>query len=122
MFSKNRAPSLFSIYAPLTSCQKLERLLEPLLRTGRYGRTNEHEFIGPFSTSWGTNNNGNNNGNNNANNNGIGNNNGNGNNNTHDRSPTLLEIEICQNQNLRNVDGQKGENFSKFFFSFSCSE
>ena len=34
IFSKNRAPSLFSIYAPLTSCQKLERLLEPIMRKG----------------------------------------------------------------------------------------
>ena len=40
IFSKNRAPSLFSIYAPLTSCKKLERLLEPILRKVRYGRTN----------------------------------------------------------------------------------
>ena len=39
-----------------------------MLRKVRYGRTdgrtNEHEFIGPFSTSWGTNNNNNNNNNN----------------------------------------------------------
>ena len=43
-----------------------------------------------------------------------------------------VKIENCQNQNhqnwnwnflsVRNVEGQKGEKFSKFFFWFSCSE
>ena len=31
-FSKNRFPSLFSIYGPLTSCKKSEKSLEPILR------------------------------------------------------------------------------------------
>ena len=57
IFPKNRALSLFYIYGPLTSCKKLERLLVNSEKSASltYGRTNEHEFIGPFSTSWGTN-------------------------------------------------------------------
>ena len=32
IFFENRAPSLFSIYGPLTSCKNSEKSLEPLLR------------------------------------------------------------------------------------------
>ena len=42
-FFKNRFPSLFYIYGPLTSCQKSEKFLEPIPRTLRHrlnGQTN----------------------------------------------------------------------------------
>ena len=40
-FLENRAPSLLSIYSPLTSCKKLEKTNEPMLRKVRYERTDE---------------------------------------------------------------------------------
>ena len=39
-FPTNLAPSLFSIYDPLTSCKKIEKTNEPIPRKVRYERTN----------------------------------------------------------------------------------
>ena len=39
IFPKNPALSLFYIYGPLTSCKKIEKTNEPILRTMRHGRT-----------------------------------------------------------------------------------
>ena len=47
IFPKNPALSLFYIYGPLTSCKKLEKTNEPILRTFRHGQTDDTEFIGP---------------------------------------------------------------------------
>ena len=38
---KNRVPSLFRIYSPLTSCKKSEKTNVPILRKTFHGRTNE---------------------------------------------------------------------------------
>ena len=54
-FPKNPALSLFYVYGPLTSCKKLEKTNEPILRTLHHGqtdgqmdrRTDDTEFIGP---------------------------------------------------------------------------
>ena len=39
IFFENRAPSLFCIYGPLTSCKKSEKSLEPISVTLCHGRT-----------------------------------------------------------------------------------
>ena len=39
IFPKNPALSLFYVYGPLTSCKKLEKTNEPILRTLRHVRT-----------------------------------------------------------------------------------
>ena len=55
IFPKNRFPSLFYIYAPLSSCKISEKTNEPIPRKMGYertdGLTDEHEFIGHFSAS-----------------------------------------------------------------------
>ena len=45
IFPKNRAPSLFILYGPLTSCKKPEKTDEPILRKMRYERTDEQGWI-----------------------------------------------------------------------------
>ena len=51
IFPKNMSLSLFYVYGPLTSCKKLEKNNEPILRTLRHGQTDgqtdDTEFIGP---------------------------------------------------------------------------
>ena len=59
IFMKNRAPSLFIIYGPLTSWKKSEKSNEPILRKVRDGRTDwltdwrtdRSDFIGPLNFS-----------------------------------------------------------------------
>ena len=47
-FFKNRFPSLFYIYGPLTSCKKLEKSLEPIPVTLGYGQTDRQTDKGKF--------------------------------------------------------------------------
>ena len=58
-FSENRPPSLFCIYDSLTSCQKLEKSLEPFQRKVCHGITNwltdGSDFIGPCPPRRGSN-------------------------------------------------------------------
>ena len=50
IFPKNPALSLFYIYGPLTSCKKLEKTNEPILRTVNHRHTDGTflPFFGPF--------------------------------------------------------------------------
>ena len=50
VFPKNRALSLFYIYDPLTSCKKIEKTNEPILRTLHHRRTEDTflSIFGPF--------------------------------------------------------------------------
>ena len=45
IFLKNRAPSLFYIYGPLTSCKKLKKTNEPILRTLRHRMTDRQTTL-----------------------------------------------------------------------------
>ena len=45
IFPKNPAPSLFYIYGPLTSCKKIEKTNEPILRKLCYGRTYVRTYV-----------------------------------------------------------------------------
>ena len=45
IFPKNRALSLFYVYGPLTSCKKIEKTNEPILRTLRHGLTDRRHWI-----------------------------------------------------------------------------
>ena len=52
-FFKNRAPSVFIIYGPLTSCKKSEKSNKPILRKltneRTNGRTDRGHFLGPLN-------------------------------------------------------------------------
>ena len=51
IFPKNPALSLFYVYGPLTSCNKLEKTNEPILRTVHHRQTDDTflPFLGPFA-------------------------------------------------------------------------
>ena len=44
IFPKNPALSLFYVYGPLTSCKKIEKTNEPILRTLRHRQTDWHQM------------------------------------------------------------------------------
>ena len=44
-FFENRAPSLFNIYGPLTSCRKSEKTNDPILRKTPEGQTDINSKI-----------------------------------------------------------------------------